>query len=85
MASRYKPILMARIEAVEKEAAKQKHLREDSGIAEEHLIVVERGIQDYLFLGIKYSGYVIYTILIFFGLLTVLNPASRLLIVNILK
>lgn len=76
---RYQPILMLRLEEEERALAEQNELKKRAGIVSEsdEITVTEKTITDY----VKQIGYVIasgiFIILVFIGMLMVLNPSSR--------
>lgn len=77
-------ILMAGIRQKEEEEEKQRALKEEYGIIEEaDVMVMKKGIRDYAASAIKGAGYLIYVLLVFFGLITVINPVSRQILLEL--
>ena len=83
--ARYKPILMEKIHRAEAEEKKQRELKEELGIIPDDTIIIKKkGISDYLLSVLKGFGYLIYVILVFLGIVTVINPVSRDLLLKML-
>lgn len=84
MVARFKTdILMSGIRRKEEEEKAQQELKEEYGIMEEAGVTVrKKGLRDYSISALKGIGYLIYVLLVFFGLVTVINPISRQILLD---
>lgn len=79
---RYKPILQNKIEIEERKEEQQKALQERVGISDKTVKLKERGAKGYLWLIVKGIGYFIFVAMIFLGIVTILYPETRNLLLE---
>lgn len=81
---RYKKRLVMLTDEENKAKKKQKTLRKQNGMSEDEdgRQVREKNLKDYLVGFIRGIGYLLFTIFIFIGLVTLINPGSRSLILD---
>ena len=83
---RYKPILMTRIEEEERRLKENLLLSEEAGVirSTDDIVVKKKSVSDY----IKEISHIVFSavflVLVFLGLLVLLNPNSREILLNIL-
>ena len=75
--ARFKPILMEKISRLEQAEQEQRELKQEYGIAADDVVVSKKNIKDYAISILKGIGYFIYIILVFLGIVTLINPISR--------
>lgn len=75
--ARFKPILMEKISRLEQAEQEQRELKQEYGIAADDVVVRKKNIKDYAISILKWIGYFIYIILVFLGIVTLINPISR--------
>lgn len=77
---RYNPILMQKIMDEKNMEAEQARLKEEAGIDSQEVVIKKKGMRDYSILALHFLMYAAVIVLIFVGLITALNPASRQII-----
>lgn len=82
---RYNPILMQKVTEEKKEENEQKRLKEETGINDQDVVLKKRGVKDYAVLALRSLLYAVAIALIFAGVVTALNPASRQVIIDMLN
>ena len=84
---RYKPILMTRIEEEKRRLKENLLLSEEAGVIRStyDIVVKKKSVSDYIkeISHIVFS--VVFLVLVFLGLLVLLNPTSREILLSILK
>lgn len=81
--ARYKKILVEKIVEERKAEEEQRNLRTFVGIDDETVIVKKKSITDYIISFIKSIGYFIFIIFVFFGIVLIVNPISRDILLNL--
>lgn len=76
--------LMEKVEKEEKKEQKQKDLKARAGIDDDVFYVKEKGVKDYLFSGVHIVLSIVIAVLTFVGVATLLNPESRLILLEML-
>jgi len=76
--------LMEKVEKEEKEKQKQEDLKAQAGIDDNAFYVKEKGIKDYLLSAAHIVLSIIVALLVFIGVATLLNPESRLILLELL-
>lgn len=82
--ARFKPILMEKISRLEQAEQEQRELKQEYGIAADDVVVRKKNIKDYAISILKGIGYFIYIILVFLGIVTLINPISRDILLGLL-
>lgn len=82
--AKYKKVLVRKIDEEKKKDRKQERLRKESGIRNEGYFLRERTWKSYALGLLCHVGYILYAALAFIGIVMVLNPESRFLIMKIL-
>lgn len=82
---KYNPILMQKVTAEKKEESEQEKLKKETGIDDQDVVLKKKGIKDYTVLILRSLLYTAVVALIFIGLVTALNPASRQVIMDMLS
>lgn len=80
--AKFNPILMQKVAENQKQESEQEKLKEETGIDDQDIVLKKRGVLDYTIAFLHCILYVIFVSLIFIGLITVLNPASRQVIAD---
>lgn len=83
--ARFKPILMEKISRLEQAEQEQRELKQEYGIAADDVVVRKKNIKDYAISILKGIGYFIYIILVFLGIVTLINPISRDIFLGMLE
>ena len=83
---RYKPILMTRIEEEEKHLKENLLLSEEAGVIQsaDDIVVKKKNVNDYVKEISRIAFSAVFLVLVFLGLLVLLNPTSREILLNIL-
>lgn len=83
---RFKKRLVLLTEAEEQAKKKQETLKKQNGIPEygNGMQVREKNAKDYLFGFLRGIIYVLFTVLVFIGLVTLINPGSRSMLFNMI-
>lgn len=82
--ARFKPILMEKISRLEQAEQEQRELKQEYGITADDVVVRKKNIKDYAISILKGIGYFIYIILVFLGIVTLINPISRDILLGLL-
>lgn len=82
--ARFKPILMEKISRMEQAEQEQRKLKQEYGIAADDVVVRKKNVKDYAISAIKGIGYLAYVILVFLGIVTLVNPISRDILLSLL-
>lgn len=82
--ARFKPILMEKISRLEQAEQEQQELKQEYGITADDVVVRKKNIKDYAISILKGIGYFIYIILVFLGIVTLINPISRDILLGLL-
>lgn len=82
---KYNPILMQKVTEEKKEENEQERLKKETGINDQDVVLRKKGVKDYAVLVLRFLLYVAVIALIFVGLVTALNPASRQVIIDMLN
>lgn len=82
---RFKKRLVLLTEAEEQAKKKQETLKKQNGIPEDgnEMQVREKNAKDYLLGFLRGAIYVLFTILVFIGLVTLINPGSRSILLDL--
>lgn len=83
--AKFHPILVKKIEIEEQEEKKQERLKKKIDIVDEGIVLKEKNWKDYGKQFFKCLIYTLFVILVFVGIVTVLNPASQTMIKSIIK
>lgn len=83
--AKYKNILVRKLEEEKTEEKEQERLRKESGIKNKAYTLRERSMKSYLRSVLEGIGYALYMALAFLGVLTVLHPEARSVLIAIVK
>lgn len=82
---RYKSILGEKVKREQAEEEKEKKLKNDAGIESDNVTVRIKGAKDYIVGILRTIFFTIFIILIFIGIVTIINPTSRYMILQMLQ
>lgn len=82
---KFNPILMQKVTEEKKRESEQEKLKEEAGIDTQDVVIKKKGVREYAVLMLRSAVYAAVIALIFFGLITVLNHASRQVIIDMLS
>lgn len=82
---KYNPILMQKVIEEKKEKDEQERLKKETGINDQDVVLRRKGVKDYAVLVLRSLLYAAVIALIFIGLVTALNPASKQVIIDMLN
>lgn len=80
--AKFNTILVKKIAADRKQESKQEKIKEEVGISDQDVFLKKRSAKDYAIAFLHCILYMVFIALIFIGLITALNPASRQIIVD---
>lgn len=80
---KFNPILMQKITEEKDWENKQEKLKEETGINDQNVVLKSSSMKDYIVTFLRCILYITFIVLIFIGLITALNPASRLVITEL--
>ena len=82
---KYKDVLVRKLEQEEKDENEQARLRKETGIKNRAYQLKERSLQSYAKSALYGAGYALYMGLAFLGILAVLHPESRAILIAIVR
>lgn len=82
---KYKDVLVRKLEQEEKDENEQARLRKETGIKNQAYRLKERSLRSYVTSALYGAGYVLYMGLAFLGVLAVLHPESRAILITIIR